>query len=90
VFLSRLVKLNVDSNRRARDEENKRKIVKRNGRFKARKTNPHFSLRFKALTKRLSLPAGLQLGRSQTADVHRKAACRPSRRSSGEKKFHFF
>jgi len=46
VFLSRLVKLNVDSNRRARDEENKRKIVKRNGRFKARKTNPHFSLHF--------------------------------------------
>ena len=33
---------------------------------------------------------GTAVGRSQTVDVHRKAACRSSRRSLGERNFNFF
>jgi len=59
-------------------------------RFKARKTNPHFSLRCKAPDQAPQpLPLGLQLGRSQTADVHRKAAC-PLRAEALAKKVSIF
>jgi len=46
VFLSRLVKLNVDSNRRALDEENKRKNRETQWALQSTKTEPAFFATF--------------------------------------------